>query len=109
MEQKVGLVMKRTGVVLVIGLTVFVVGAAEAANVARGQQLYNMHCAACHGPRGEGVNPEAPKFRMGERLEQPDMVLMQSIKSGKKNMPPFFGILQDPQILDVLAYVRTLR
>jgi cytochrome c6 len=35
--------------------------------------------------------------------------LMQSIKSGKKNMPPFFGILQDPQILDVLAYVRTLR
>ena len=109
MEQKVGLVMKRTGVVLVIGLTVFVVGAVEAANVARGQQLYNMHCAACHGPRGEGVNPEAPKFRMGERLEQPDMVLMQSIKSGKKNMPPFFGILQDPQILDVLAYVRTLR
>lgn len=82
---------------------------AHAVNLARGQQLYNMHCAACHGPRGEGVVPEAPKFRQGERLEQPDMMLLQSVKSGKKTMPPFFGILQDAQILDVLAYVRTLR
>lgn len=84
-------------------------GIASAANIVQGQQLYNMHCAACHGGRGEGVMPDAPKFRMGERLEQPDMVLLQSVKSGKKIMPPFFGILQDAQILDVLAYVRTLR
>lgn len=82
---------------------------ASAINLARGQQLYNLHCAACHGPRGEGVVPEAPKFRLGERLEQPDMMLLQSVKTGKKTMPPFFGILQDAQILDVLAYVRTLR
>jgi cytochrome c6 len=82
---------------------------AAAINLARGQQLYNLHCAACHGPRGEGVVPEAPKFRLGERLEQPDMMLLQSVKTGKKTMPPFFGILQDAQILDVLAYVRTLR
>lgn len=84
-------------------------GSALAANVVRGQQLYNMHCAACHGQRGEGVMPEAPKFRMGERLDQPDMILMQSVRTGKKAMPPFFGVLQDAQILDVLAYVRTLR
>jgi len=95
--------------VVLIGQSVLLSGAAQAANVARGQQLYNMHCAACHGPRGEGVMPEAPKFRMGERLDQPDMVLMQSVRTGKKAMPPFFGVLQDPQILDVLAYVRTLR
>ena len=82
---------------------------ASAMNLARGQQLYNLHCAACHGARGEGVMPEAPKFRLGERLEQPDMSLLQSVKAGKKSMPPFFGILQDAQILDVLAYVRTLR
>lgn len=80
-----------------------------AANFVQGQQLYSMHCAVCHGPRGEGIVPDAPKFRMGERLDQPDMVLMQSVKSGKKTMPPFFGILQDAQILDVLAFVRTLR
>jgi cytochrome c6 len=84
-------------------------GTAMAANFVQGQQLYQMHCAACHGGRGEGVMPDAPKFRLGERLDQPDMVLMQSVKTGKKTMPPFFGILQDGQILDVLAYVRTLR
>ena len=84
-------------------------GNAVAVNMVQGQQIYNMHCAPCHGPRGEGVMPEAPKFRMGERLDQPDMVLLQSVKSGKKTMPPFFGILQDSQILDVLAFVRTLR
>lgn len=75
----------------------------------RGQQLYHMHCAACHGMRGEGVAPEAPKFRLGERLDQPDGLLMQSVRTGKKTMPPFFGILKDPEILEILAYVRTLR
>ena len=95
--------------VFLVALTAAISGPVLAANIAQGQQLYGMHCAACHGPRGEGVVPEAPKFRMGERLEQPDIVLMQSVKSGKKSMPPFFGILQDSQILDVLAFVRTLR
>lgn len=94
---------------LVAALATGVTGSASAVNFVQGQQLYQMHCAACHGVRGEGVMPDAPKFRMGERLDQPDMVLMQSVKSGKKTMPPFFGILQDGQILDVLAYVRTLR
>lgn len=84
-------------------------GEGQAANLAVGQRLYTMHCAACHGPRGEGVNPDAPKFRMGERLDQPDMMLMQSVKTGKKTMPPFFGVLNDMQILDILGYVRTLR
>ena len=80
-----------------------------AANLLRGQQIYQMHCAACHGLRGEGVLPEAPRFQLGERLNQPDVLLMQSVKTGNKTMPPFFGILKDPEILDVLSYVRTLR
>jgi len=101
--------MKKTIVISLLVLGMIPSEAVQAANLANGQRLYNMHCAACHGPRGEGVNPDAPKFRMGERLEQPDIVLMQSVKTGKKTMPPFFGILQDPQILDILGYVRTLR
>lgn len=82
---------------------------ATAANPARGQQIYQMYCAACHGFRGEGVAPEAPKFQLGERLNKPDILLMQSVKTGNKTMPPFFGVLKDPEILDVLGYVRTLR
>ncbi|WP_295005474.1 cytochrome c [uncultured Dechloromonas sp.] len=100
---------KSVRVMLAAMLATAAIGNASATNIVQGQQLYQMHCAACHGARGEGVMPDAPKFRMGERLDQPDMVLMQSVKSGKKTMPPFFGILQDAQILSVLAYVRTLR
>ncbi|MCG2577188.1 cytochrome c [Dechloromonas sp. XY25] len=100
---------KTMRMMLVAVLVTGAAGTVSAANFVQGQQLYQMHCAACHGGRGEGVMPDAPKFRMGERLDQPDMILMQSVKSGKKTMPPFFGILQDAQILDVLAYVRTLR
>lgn len=102
--------MKRKLVALAAWGALFVASeGAWAANMMRGQQLYQMHCAACHGMRGEGVAPEAPKFRLGERLNQPDMQLMQSVKTGSKTMPPFFGILKDPEILDVLGYVRTLR
>lgn len=100
---------KTSRTVLLAMLAAGIPGISSAANFVQGQQLYSMHCAACHGGRGEGVMPDTPKFRMGERLDQPDIVLMQSVKSGKKTMPPFFGILQDGQILDVLAYVRTLR
>lgn len=82
---------------------------AAAANLLRGQQLYQMHCAACHGIRGEGIISEAPKFQRGERLDKPDMLLMQSVRSGKNIMPPFFGLLKDQDILEVLLYIRTLR
>lgn len=84
------------------------VSPAEATKPLRSQQLYQMHCAACHGIRGEGIIPEAPKFQRGERLDKPDMLLMQSVRSGKNIMPPFFGILKDQEILEVLLYIRTL-
>jgi len=80
-----------------------------AADPMRGQQVYMTHCVACHGPRGLSVSPNTPSFAKGEGLGQPDMMLLQSVKTGKKGQPPFFGILTDQQILDSLAYSRTLR
>ena len=44
-----------------------------------------------------------------ERLMQPDLQLMQSVKMGKTVMPPFMGILRDEEILDALQYARMLR
>ncbi len=82
---------------------------ALAADLMRGQQVYMVHCVSCHGPRGLSVSPGTPSFAKGEGLGQPDMMLMQSVKVGKKGQPPFFGILSDQQILDSLAYIRTLR
>ncbi|MBL8488073.1 MAG: cytochrome c [Rhodocyclaceae bacterium] len=82
---------------------------AQAIDLGRGQRLYNLHCASCHGVTGLPVLPEVPSFAMRERLDQPDMMLMRSVKTGKNIMPPFLGLLKDPEIIDILQYIRTLR
>lgn len=84
-------------------------GATQAADIANGSRIYSMHCAACHGIAGDSVMPDAPKFSRGEALMQPDFVLLSSIKTGRRAMPAFFGILRDQEILDVIAHLRTLR
>jgi cytochrome c6 len=84
-------------------------GNAWGADIGEGQRIYQMHCVACHGVRGESVIPDAPSFARGDRLMQPDMALMMTVKTGKNAMPSFNGILRDQQILDVVAYLRTLR
>lgn len=95
---------------LVLGVAaVAAVLPAHAIDLGRGQRLFNLHCAACHGVNGMPVVPNAPSFAMRERLDQPDIMLMQSVKTGKNTMPPFFGLLRDPEIVDILQYIRTLR
>lgn len=82
---------------------------AFAIDLVRGQQLYNLHCASCHGITGIPVMPGTPNLTMREGMSQPDVVIMQSIKMGKKTMPPFFGRLNDQELLDIIQYTRTLR
>ena len=81
---------------------------ARAADINRGGRIYSTHCAACHGPTGVAVMPGAPNFARNERLLQPDMMLLASVRTGKNAMPAFMGILNDREILDVIAYLRTL-
>ncbi len=81
----------------------------RAADIGRGGQTYALHCAGCHGPAGQGVMPGAPRFNRGERLLQSDLALLGTVKKGKNAMPAFMGVLRDREILDVIAYVRTLQ
>lgn len=90
-------------------LLLAVASSAAAVDLARGQRLYNLHCAACHGITGIPVMPETPNLAMREGMTQPDVVIMQSLKMGKKNKPPFFGRLNDQELLDVIQYTRVLR
>jgi cytochrome c6 len=83
--------------------------AAGAADIVRGGQTYALHCASCHGPAGQGVIPGAPKFNRGERLMQSDLTLLETVRRGRNAMPPFNGVLRDREILDVIAYLRTLQ
>lgn len=104
--------MKSTTAIFAASLGLVAAGISEAAlalDLLRGQRVYNMHCAVCHGLNGVPVIQQAPSFAAKERLVQPDMVLVQSVKMGKTIMPPFMGILKDDEILDALHYARTLR
>lgn len=82
---------------------------AHAADVAKGGQIYATQCLGCHGRAGVNTMPAAPNFARSEGLMQPDLALLALIKTGKNAMPAYMGILADREILDVIAYVRTLR
>lgn len=83
-------------------------GTSTAADTNKGQQLYAANCAICHGPSGRSVMPGAPNFDRGEGLMRPDFALLASIRAGKNAMPAYQGLLADRDILDVIAFLRTL-
>ena len=81
----------------------------SAADIGRGAQLYRLHCASCHGPTGVSAMPGTPNVARGTTLMQPDTLLLASIRSGRNAMPGYVGILKDQEILDVIAFMRTMR
>lgn len=99
----------RVGAGLALAALLAVAGPAHSADVIKGSQIYAKHCAACHGPQGVSVMPGAPHLARGERMMQSDMALLTSLKAGRNAMPGYLGILTDREILDVIAYSRTLR
>jgi len=80
----------------------------HASDMFKGRKLYNSHCALCHGMGGQATMPGAPNFARQERILVPDFTLLAAIRSGKNAMPAFQGILTDRDILDVIAYIRTM-
>lgn len=83
--------------------------AVHAADVMKGGRIYRTHCASCHGASGIATLPNAPSFARGERIMQADPMLLNAIRTGRGAMPGFFGILNDRETLDVIAYLRTMR
>jgi cytochrome c6 len=97
----------RTGMLLA-ALLALAAGSAGAADINKGGTLYATHCASCHGANGTPVMPGTPNFRRLESLMKPDMQLLTVIRNGKGVMPGYFGVLRDREILDVVAFLRTL-
>ncbi len=94
------------GLILALGLACGV--RAAYADVFNGQQLYQTHCANCHGLDGVPLVPGSPDFSHGDGLLNPDTVIFQIIKDGTSQMPRYEGILRDREILDVVDFLRTL-
>ena len=84
-------------------------GTAQAADPINGAKIYSTHCVNCHGTRGAPSMPGVPDFSRGERLLQSDIALLKSIGKGKGVMPSYQGLIPERDLLDVVAYLRTLR
>lgn len=92
--------------------------APEPASMARGQRLYDDHCADCHGAQGQGA-PGAYPALAGNRsvlLDDPANVVRVIVEGGfapatagnprPYGMPPFGHRLNRAEIADVATYVR---
>lgn len=84
-------------------------GNAQAADPIKGAKIYGQYCSDCHGNRGVPNMPGIPDFSRNQRLLQSDLALVKSISVGKGMMPAFQGRLSEDDILNVIAYLRTLQ
>lgn len=79
----------------------------------KGKVIYQRHCAVCHGIEGKAddyrVLGEQPANLTARSTKQKsDTELLTIIHEGKPNMPVWKRVLPETEIMDVLAYVRTL-
>jgi cytochrome c6 len=82
---------------------------AEAADIYNGKEVYELHCQGCHGIDGSSVEPGIPDFTRGESLMAPDTELFQRLWNGMAHLPSYRGMIEDSDLRDVIAYVRTLQ
>jgi len=94
---------------LIMLLSVAPLQFSDAADYFNGGQVYEMHCQSCHGVDGRSMVPGTPDFTTGDTLFRPDSDLFRQIREGKGVMPAYRGILQDDEIRDVIAYLRSLQ
>ena len=76
----------------------------DAARFEQGQQLYEAHCARCHGASGEGRPPTFPALSGNDRLADAGLILG-TIRQGAGNMPPFPALAADETVA-LASYVR---
>lgn len=80
-----------------------------AADTNKGGKLYASYCISCHGGMGISAAPGSPSFQGGQGLLRPDFTLMEITRAGKNAMPAYQGVLSNRDILDIIAYMRTMR
>lgn len=95
------------GTVLLVGLGCGGAAPAAAADLFQGRKIYQDHCMECHGVTGRGEAAGTPDFARAGVLMRPDAALFRTINDGKGGMPAFRGILDEQEILDVIAHLRT--
>ncbi len=91
---------------------------ADKASLARGQELFNITCTACHGPQGKGNGPVAPFLRNKKPIDLTgpigislsDGAIFMTITNGTPGgMPALNENLTVRERWDVVNYVRQLQ
>ncbi len=100
----------------------------DSSQIARGKQIYQQHCASCHGANAEGAAnwktpdenlnyPPPPHNDDGHTWHHPDRVLYEAIRDGIRDtlrpnqpmrMQSFGDKLSDAEIRAVIAYFKSL-
>ena len=74
---------------------------------------YKAKCAGCHGADGKANTPPAKAlgahdFASDEVAKMSDADLVTIVTAGKNKMPAYGKSLKEPEIKDLVAYVREL-
>lgn len=101
---------------VVLALALVAPGARASERVAAGAALYEKYCALCHGPDGRGYAADNAPALVGEQFlsAADDAFLTASIALGRPGTPmaaygrQMGGPLDDAQIADLVAYLRSL-
>ena len=82
-------------------------GNAEA--IAEGKELYKkMNCYGCHGMQGGGGMGPSLIDETWKTGNGSDLNLLEQIREGKGQMPPFKTLVTDEQAWKLIAYIRSL-
>jgi mono/diheme cytochrome c family protein len=78
--------------------------AQDRAKVEAGAEVYDMHCATCHGERlrNTGAAFDLLQLKPNERAR-----FDEAVKDGKGQMPPWAGVLSADEIDQIWAYIRS--
>lgn len=88
--------------------------ALKPADASRGEPLFtNFACAGCHsldgaklvGPTLQGIATRADENHLRQSILEPAAVITEGFEP---SMPSFAGVLTDQQLIDLLAYLKTL-
>ena len=74
--------------------------------VARGEQVYNANCAACHQATGEGIPGAFPALVGAPSVKGPQADQIAILLNGKGAGMPAWKQLSDVEIASVITYTR---
>jgi mono/diheme cytochrome c family protein len=82
-----------------------IAAAADAAQVEKGAAVYALRCEGCHG---QGLRNTSGGWSFDLRKLKPDehARFVDSVTTGKDNMPSWYGILKDDEIEAIWSYIR---